>query len=83
MKTVKKAFFLALSSLLCTIGWSQPAAAKGTLTVINTTNYTAKMSIVYHSGLCRDDHPLVPPHGHWSINSGACHVSDSLAVSER
>jgi hypothetical protein len=80
MNTMKNAFSVALSCLLLTFGWVQPADAKGQLTVINTTDYAARMSIVYHSGLCKDDHPLVAPHGRWGIDSGLCHVSDSLAV---
>ena len=60
--------------------FGQPADARGKLTVINGTPYSAKVSIVYYTHLCKDDHPTVGPNSTWTVNSGLCEVKDSVVV---
>lgn len=77
---MKKTLSFVLPFLLLTLFSSPPASARGTLTVINGTAYPAKVSIVYYTALCRDDHPTVAARGRWSVNSGLCEVKDSVVV---
>jgi hypothetical protein len=77
---MKFASSLAAFSLLLTMLLSGPASARGKLTVINQTQYTAKVSIVYYTHLCKDDHPTLAPRARWSVNTGLCEVKDSVVV---
>lgn len=75
---MKKAFVLALSCLLTTVSWSQPAEALGTLRVVNHSKYPLTGSITYHTALCKDDKMHIAGRGKWSVNSGLCAVKDSV-----
>src|SRR5258707_2420388 len=72
---MKKPVFLAFTTALLALAWSQSAAAAD-MKVVNGTDKPALFTVTYYTKLCKDDRGVnVPPKGTVTLKVGACTVN--------
>jgi hypothetical protein len=76
---MKKALLLASTCLLGAMFLSQPADARGTITVFNTTDTGAAIQLNFYGAICEDNRVNVAPHGKFVTNSGLCETKSFAA----
>ncbi|HEY2630718.1 MAG TPA: hypothetical protein VGI57_16435 [Usitatibacter sp.] len=76
---MKKLAFVASTTALLALSWSQSASA-ASLKVVNGTDKPALFTVTYHTKLCKDDRGVqVPAKGTVTLKVGACTVDTVYA----